>query len=171
RVERLGQVVQLVPRLPPREALVEVLSADPAGGTGHRVHRPEHRARDHGAARGGERQTERDQDEERLEIAPERALGTLERHAHLDELHEVAVARARQRQQAHGLAGGEPPVREPADEGEDRQENTGVPERQTGADRERHYARTHSAPLSTYPAPRTVWSRRRSPDASIFRLR
>src|SRR5207244_12729994 len=62
-------------------------------------------------------------------------------------------------------------VREPADHGEDRQENAGVPERQAGADRERHYARTHSAPLSTYPAPRTVWSRRRSPDASIFRLR
>src|SRR5439155_1064413 len=69
---------------------------------------PDRRARDHGAARGGERQTERDQDEERLQIAPERALGTLERHAHLDELHELAVARDRQRQQAHGLARGEP---------------------------------------------------------------
>src|SRR3989449_669039 len=83
-------------------------SRAPACRAGHGVHRAERRARDDRAPGGRERQAERDQDQERLEIAPERPLGPLERDADLEELNELAVARDRQRQQAHGLARGAP---------------------------------------------------------------
>src|SRR3989442_438755 len=90
------------------KAGVGVLAADPACRAGHGVHRAERRAGDDRAPGGRERQAERDQDQERLEIAPERPLGPLERDADLEELNELAVARDRQRQQAHGLARGAP---------------------------------------------------------------
>src|SRR5262249_50785702 len=60
-------------------------------------------------------------------------------------------------------------IPEHADDDQDREQQAAVPERQTGADRQR--AQPHSASPSMYPAPRTVWSRRRSPSPSILRRR
>src|SRR6266566_2670020 len=91
-----------------RSLTTQVTPRSSATRAGHGVHRAERRARDDRAPGGRERQAERDQDQERLEVAPERPLGPLERDADLEELNELAVARDRQRQQAHGLARGAP---------------------------------------------------------------
>ena len=84
-VERLGEPVQLVLGALPSDALVQVLGGDAAGRRRHLVDRSERLPRDDGAARGRQADPERDQDEQRLQIAAQHALGSAERAADLDD--------------------------------------------------------------------------------------
>ena len=100
-------MIELVAGAAPADPAPELLPGDAARRPGHLVHGLERAPRDHRPARRGEAEAERDQDEQRLEVTPERALGAVERHADLDEPHEVAAAVHGHGEQAHARPPGE----------------------------------------------------------------
>ena len=100
-VERLGEPVELVvvpcgPMRWCRSSAVMRRAAAVISSTG-----AERLPRDDGAARGREADPERDQDEQRLEIAAQHALGAVERAADLDDPDDAAALDDRHRQDPH----------------------------------------------------------------------
>src|SRR5437899_4174144 len=65
-VQRLREMVQLIPRAVTGQALAEIFGADPARRAGDRVETGQRGAGGEGAAGGREREPERDEYEERL---------------------------------------------------------------------------------------------------------
>jgi hypothetical protein len=104
RVQGLGQVIQLVGRPAERQALGQVLRADPSRRARHRLHRPERGAGEPGAPDQRQPEAQRHHDRERLHIAGQRPIDVGEGRADLDEPRRLL--RDRNREQPHALPAG-----------------------------------------------------------------
>jgi hypothetical protein len=104
RVERLGQVIELVGRPAERQPPREVLGADPPGRPRHRFHRTERGAGEPGAADQREPEPQRHHDGQGLHVAGERPVDVGEGGADLDEPRGRRLLREWDGQKTHALA-------------------------------------------------------------------
>ena len=106
-VHGLGQAVELVTRPGPLHALTEILRADPPCGPRHPIQGTERDLRDEGAAHRGQRDPDRDQHGQGVEIPIEGGPRATQQHADLNDLHDPALTDDRRREHADRLRVGE----------------------------------------------------------------
>ncbi len=106
-VHGLGQAVELVTRPGPLHALTEILRADPTCGPRHPIQGTERDLCDEGTAHRGQRDPERDQHGQGVEIPIEGGPRATQQHADLNDLHDPALTDDRRREHADRLRVGE----------------------------------------------------------------